>query len=154
MFNMGPATVAYSLFLYFVMFKSPQAYVLENPHLRWWRLAPRYQMSLPLWFAQKGKGLQHAHTFDLAAGGIFIPMDVTSYTDVPFRKGETLQIHLDLMGQVLQCRGKLARIEKSSKGTYPPGLGIQLEVQDYSQSNILNKFLKGLAPDHAMFTES
>ncbi|MEK6624596.1 MAG: hypothetical protein AABY86_06495, partial [Bdellovibrionota bacterium] len=66
------------------------------------------------------------------------------------KKGETLQIHLDLMGQVLQCRGKLARIEKSSKGTYPPGLGIQLEVQDHYQSNILKTFIKGLAPDQVM----
>ncbi|MBI2522085.1 MAG: PilZ domain-containing protein [Bdellovibrio sp.] len=150
LFGIGPATVAYSAFLYYVMFKSPQAYLLENPHLRWWRIAPRYQVSLPIWFAQKGKGLQRAQTFDLASGGIFVPMDICSHTDNPFAEGETLQIHLDLMGQVLQCRGKLARIEKKSKGNYPPGLGIKLDLTDYPTGQLLDSFIKGLANEQSM----
>ncbi|HAZ12457.1 MAG: hypothetical protein A2X86_16845 [Bdellovibrionales bacterium GWA2_49_15] len=145
MFNMGPATVAYSVFLYYVMFKSPQAYVLENPQLRWWQIAPRYQVSLPLWLAKQGKGLQRACTFDLASGGVFVPMNVGTEADTDFKEGDTLQIHLDLMGQVLQCQGKLARIEKRGKGAYPPGLGIQLDMLDYSKRNTLNTFLKSLA---------
>ncbi len=144
MLTIGPATAAYSVFIYYIMFKSNQAYVLENPNLHWWKVAQRFQISFPLWFAQKGQALQRANSFDIATGGLFIPIDVASSQEANYHEGETLQLHLDLLGQVIQCQGRLARIQHRPKGGYPAGLGVQLESLDFTTAHVLKSFLKSL----------
>lgn len=115
------------------LFLLPQAqYAVNNPKVRWWLIAKRHQVHMPAMVnleAATIKGLR-SETHDLSAGGAFVHCEGIKEEF----QGKDVVINLNLGGRARAFKGRITRVARNARGSYPSGFGVQ-----FTHNNIMDK---------------
>lgn len=126
-----------------VFFHAEIQLLMAAPYKRWWLIPPRLKVNVPVFVSpQRSEGFS-TDTFDISAGGTFIPTKSAMASQL--MEGETLSLSFKLGAfRTLRCDARVIRHQKA-KGTYPDGIGVRFENLNRQQQYTLNQFFKSAA---------
>ena len=126
-----------------VFFQSEIQMLMAAPQKRWWLIPPRLKVNVPVFISpQRSEGFS-TDTFDLSAGGTFIPLKSAMASQLSM--GESLSLSFKLgTFRTLRCDARVVRLQKA-KGLYPEGVGIKFENLNRQQQYTLSQFFRATA---------
>lgn len=115
------AAISYS----FSFFHGSEA--IDHPDQQWWKVAPRYNKTFPVWIEWNGKKKVLTTTHDISKTGAFVST-INDHTqalvhDLPI--GEKVRLSIGTNNGELRLEGVVVRKEAKNRGQYPQGLGIK-----------------------------
>jgi hypothetical protein len=122
--------------------------ILKNPTLRWWRSAPRKQISVRALVTPVMGGELQSMTFDISMGGAFISAASTGWKPSQSAPHQTIEVGsrcairlmLDQF-RVVTCSAEVVR-QTEPRGHYPGGFAVRFVNLDPQQRKILATYLK------------
>jgi hypothetical protein len=98
--------------------------VLRNPKLKWWTVAARKKLNIPVTLKKmRGKALD-IRAFDISESGMFL-QDVGKDEFRNYEVGERIEIDLHF-NEILKVRCEAKIVRKTHRqGMYPAGIGLQ-----------------------------
>lgn len=109
------------------------AAVIQNPKLRWWLVAARKEIMIPVYITQ-GRGQQfQTKTRDISKTGAFIESQLESP-----RLGEVLDLNLKINTlQQLQLKAEVVRFQEDEDG-----FGVRFQDMTSPEKRLLDKYLQ------------
>ncbi len=108
--------------------------LLLNPDQRWWRIAARKSVQIPVVLSCGKHHRVRGETFDISESGMFVPLH-DHQTGLKLQQRVAICLNLGAFAQV-RCDGRIARIAEAS-GRYPSGVGIEfLELSSLQRAEI------------------
>lgn len=138
------ATLTYFLFSFYPLHPVFSEF-LKDPKKRWWLVAPRKDVRVPVKILPIRGGKIYSQTVDLSKTGAFIKSPFRA-DDTIMNLGDIIQLHLQL-GTIsdLRLEAEVVRSQTSDDDS-PAGYGIQFRNLDYENRRTLNHYLSQL--DH------
>lgn len=115
--------------------------VLRNPKLKWWNVAARKQINIPVTLKKlRGKPLD-IRAFDISESGMFL-QDVGKEDFRNYEVGERLEIDLHF-NEILKIRCEAKIVRKTHRqGVYPAGIGLQFTEKNRQTKATLQKLVR------------
>jgi hypothetical protein len=125
--------------LYGFLLEKKTYQVVSDPKRKWWSVAPRKQLAVPVILSPWRRGDKiHKTSFDVSDSGIFV-QGIQDDEMTQYKIGEKFEIRmqLDALSEI-NCSAKLVRMTPG-QGHYPPGIGFCFEGLDETQKELLKK---------------
>ena len=113
--------------------------VLRNPKLKWWHVAARKKMEIPVTLKKmRGKDIL-IKAFDISESGVFL-QNVQKEDFKNYEVGERIEIDLHF-NEILKVRCQAKVVRKTHRqGNYPAGIGLQF-TEGRQTKSILKKVI-------------
>jgi len=115
--------------------------VLRNPKLKWWNVAARKKINIPVTVKKlRGKALD-IRAFDISESGMFL-QDVGKEEFRNYEIGERIEIDLHF-NEILKVRCEAKVVRKTHRqGMYPAGMGLQFIDKNRETKSTLQRLVK------------
>jgi hypothetical protein len=115
--------------------------VLRNPKLKWWNVAARKKVSIPVTLKKlRGKALD-IRAFDISESGIFL-QDVDKDEFRNYEIGERIEVDLHF-NEILKVRCEARVVRKTHRqGMYPAGMGLQFTEKNRETKSTLQRLVR------------
>lgn len=115
--------------------------VLRNPKLKWWNVAVRKKISIPVTLKKlRGKALD-IRAFDISESGMFL-QDVGKEEFRHYEVGERIEIDLHF-NEILKVRCEAKVVRKTHRqGIYPAGIGLQFTEKNRQTKSTLQRLVR------------
>lgn len=124
--------------------------VLSEPALRWWLRSPRVPVNLEVRVIPRTGEVLQLSTFDVSETGLYVDLAERLDNISQFETGDRVDLVLNLgVFRQIKCTGQLVRKSESTKGIYPPGLGLCFDELDRQARKALRSRLN-MSPVPAM----
>lgn len=125
-FNMNETMLASFAFagIYCSLLEKSSFMVLRDPKLKWWHVASRKKIQIPVSLKKlRGKALA-IRAFDISESGMFL-QDIQKEEFRNYQVGERIEVDLHF-NEILKvrCQAKIVR-KTHRQGMYPAGIGLQ-----------------------------
>jgi hypothetical protein len=114
--------------------------VLRNPSLKWWNVAARRKLEIPVSVKKlRGKALS-IRAYDISESGMFL-QDVQKEDFRNYEVGERIEVDLHF-NEILKvrCQAKIVR-KTHRQGHYPAGIGLQFTEKNREIKSTLKKLV-------------
>ncbi len=115
--------------------------VLRNPKLKWWNVAARKKIHIPVTLKKlRGKPLD-IRAFDISESGMFL-QDVGKEEFRNYEVGERIEIDLHF-NEILKVRCEAKIVRKTHRqGMYPAGIGLQFTEKNREIKSTLQRLVR------------
>jgi hypothetical protein len=113
-------------------------HLLNHPSERWWLVAKRKRVIVPIFLGGERQVVLRTETFDLSETGAFI---MTPSDDAHPGSDERITVSISLgMYSQIRCEGRVVRVV-AAKGSYPAGVGIKFVDMPTEERRELRRYL-------------
>jgi hypothetical protein len=141
-FSMNETTLASFAFagVFCSLLEKKTFQVLRNPKLKWWHVAARKKLSIPVSLKKLRGNTLVKKAFDISESGVFLQgLEQDEFQN--YRVGERIELDLHF-NEILKIRCQARVVRKSeSQGVYPAGIGLQFAENDVRTRSTIKRLV-------------